>query len=999
MGKLSSAIVQRKLASLRDVEEALARQVLYGGDLATNLLEQAPGVSEEALTELLAETEGLASAPAGELPRAPLDAVRLVPGDIALRQGLYPLEHRDGVLVVAVSEPLKPEVEQDLGFALGVTLTQRIAPLVRIRQAISRDYGLPLDRRSLRVIAKLEGRPDPNPSVLPGPLSAAPDITSLPRPPSMPPIGLPKPMDMSPLYGPSPGPAAPVAHPAPPSVHEAETAEAPPVAPIREEQTAPWPVAAPAPAKEAAPPESPRPGAPVAAREAAAGATGPAPVPSAPEPERAEGSVPAPPASQPSPPSRSLSGQFTLGMLAPREKRAGRRRGRHRGPYTAATAEQDLFAADTRDEVLTAFFDFASQYFEYSALFAVHGDLAEGRDAYGPGADRAEVMGIGVPLDMPGALANARSEARFVLVALGKDGLDAELAKDLKRRPGKKVLLLPVLVRERCVLILYGDDGDEDVELSEIGDVIAFATLVATALENVILRKKTAVRQSLGVPAASLRPPVQRRAPLPSREERAEALAEALKSTVRPVTQSSPPAAPDATDSERPAPPRQAPPPPPKRTTSERRTTTNPAVPAARALGSLQPGPPPSSQDPARRSITPSHGTPVQASTPPPEGPGPVFALTRKAPASVAPEVPSEDGWDVQDARPASARKPPPLPDDHPDISIGVAEADVDWGEALRTGPEPQVVVAKQLPPKRYSSAELRLPKVILNIDDDLEGLVGRLLEGDESVIDRLKALGSRAASVLVSRFPGPTKPDSDRLDGSRLASQRGPVLRALARIGQAAVPFLAVRSNDEKPEIRAWATRLLGEIPTIDAAHAVARRVSDSNADVRRSALDAGKLLQADDESRTALRDRVCSMIEDTSLPIESRIAAVEALAHFRDPQSVPRLVRLVTKNDEVGQSVQWALGIIARQTFGRDAAAWEAWWQKNSGRHRIEWLIDALMHDDIEVRRGAGEELKALTKEYFGYYDDLSKGERQKAQKRYREWWEATGRARFSR
>jgi hypothetical protein len=59
--------------------------------------------------------------------------------------------------------------------------------------------------------------------------------------------------------------------------------------------------------------------------------------------------------------------------------------------------------------------------------------------------------------------------------------------------------------------------------------------------------------------------------------------------------------------------------------------------------------------------------------------------------------------------------------------------------------------------------------------------------------------------------------------------------------------------------------------------------------------------------------------------------------------------------------------------------------------------WLIDALMHDDPEIRRAAGEELKALTKEYFGYYDDLSKGERQKAQRRYRDWWEATGKARF--
>src|SRR6266480_748971 len=99
MAKLSSAIVQRKLATLRDVEEALARQVLYGGDLATNLLEQAPRMDERALVALLSETEQLPPAPAGPLPRALPDVLRLVPGDVALRHGLYPLEQSGAGLV------------------------------------------------------------------------------------------------------------------------------------------------------------------------------------------------------------------------------------------------------------------------------------------------------------------------------------------------------------------------------------------------------------------------------------------------------------------------------------------------------------------------------------------------------------------------------------------------------------------------------------------------------------------------------------------------------------------------------------------------------------------------------------------------------------------------------------------------------------------------------------------------------------------------------------
>ena len=53
--------------------------------------------------------------------------------------------------------------------------------------------------------------------------------------------------------------------------------------------------------------------------------------------------------------------------------------------------------------------------------------------------------------------------------------------------------------------------------------------------------------------------------------------------------------------------------------------------------------------------------------------------------------------------------------------------------------------------------------------------------------------------------------------------------------------------------------------------------------------------------------------------------------------------------------------------------------------------------MHEQPSIRNAAGEELKFLTKEYFGYYDDLPRRERDKAQARYREWWEKTGRAKF--
>lgn len=1020
MAKLSSAIVQRKLATLRDVEEALARQVLYGGDLATNLLEQAPGMDERALTALLAETQALPPAPAGQLPRSSADALALLPGDLALRHGVYPLEKAGGKLVVAVSEPMKPDVEQDLAFSLGLAIVQRVAPLVRVKEAICRDYGLPLDRRSHRVLAKLEGRPDPSPSLTPAPLTGMPEIGSLPRPPSIPPLGLLAPTDMTPLY---PGTAElgkiPALRPLPQVTirdPEPETPTAMRVGvSIHERLTSP------------APPEAALAPLPTLRAEASALAVPPlrvaqdAPPPQIATERRPRRSSP-PPASTPPPSRRSGASaraavpRADLGAWSAENKQAERRpRTRHRGPYTAAAAEEDLLNADSRDTVLTALFDFACQYFEYSALFAVHGDLAEGRSANGPGADHAKITGIGVPLDMPGALATARKEGHFCIQALAKDGLDAQLARDLERTHGNRVLLLPILVRGRCVLIFYGDDGDDDVDLSLIGDVLAFAPLVASALENVIRKKKASLRQGAGLPpSASMGPSPRTRVVLPTREERREALAAALETTLRrassrpPSRSSRPPPVPARTRSAPPSRPGSARPhadTPRSETGAEPATpehvapraaendddvpdrpSTNPAIPSARAASVGPPEP-----DEEGRALTPAQGTPVLRSVPAP--------AARQTPSDEAPSTTTEE----DEAEPESIDEYAEPVDDSPEISVGAAE--VEWSPELEGHsaarppalPDSQIVVPAKRPHKAHSSEELRLPSIIVNIDQDIETLVRRLLEGDDKVIDRLAALGASAASYLVSRFPGPIR-EADRLSAPEPASLRGPVLRALARIGLPAAPFLAVRSNDRDPSVRAWATALLGEIPSVESATAVSRRVADGAAEVRRAALEAGRLLQTNDDARTALRDKVLSIAESTS-PLESRVAAIEALAHFRDGRATPRLVRLLANNDEVGQSAEWALGVLTRQAFGRDSAQWDAWWKEKGGQHRIEWLIDSLNHDDAEIRRAAGEELKGLTKEYFGYYDDLPKGERAKSQRRYRDWWEATGKTKFPR
>jgi hypothetical protein len=1008
MPLLSSSIIQHHLATVQQVEEALARQSAYGGDLLTNLLEIAP-LSEERVARALADAFGLEAASTGELPRPPEQVRRLVPADVAERFACHPLEEHGGTLVLAVSEPLPAEVESDLGFALGVNIAQRVASFVRVRQAVARDYGLALDPRIERALAKLEGRAEPGQSLAPG---AEPFLSE--RPATIAPVPHATALHAEP-------PPAEASHAESPTA-EAKTAEishpeAPPEAPAAEPPHADAPPAAP-PAEPPPPPEAPQEEAP-----------------------KVESPVP-PPVSEGPPAARQLGSLKALVRAARPEPPRDRRR----GPYTAAAAERDLLAATTRDDVLSAFFDFALQYFEYAALFAVHADLAEGRDAHGPGASRAKVQSIGVPLDLPGVLASAREAQSHELVRLSSEGLDGGLAKDLERKPGRLVLLLPIQVRGRTLLILYGDHGDRDLDLYAIGDVISFAPHVASALERLIVQRKRGRGEQRAL--ASLAPPPRPRVSLPSQEERAQALVSVLsrkqkrRASDRPSSDpppfSEPP--PERADAKPPAPAA-----PPESTAAEEPPAGEPEPEAAflsepppveraddaptRTARGSRPLAPALVSDTQResappRSIAEALARPVIAvgkdSDRPTDPPPPAGYVPGKRVASLPPSV-VDAGWEDLAAgrapygqresgtHPGVGRDiaPPALAprEDSPEVSIESGPVDDELAaldEAHTEEPARSRAAshsARPLP-HRTTAHDQALPSVIVDRTADCQHLVDRLLGGDPEASEQLIAAGATGISALVAAFPGPIDmPPSRRASsGPPRASECGPILKVLARTGTAAVPFLVVRTHDADPNVRSYATRLLGELPTSDGARAIARRFFDGDLEVRRAALAAARLLTSSPDTAAALVAELGLTAEDRMKPTGVRLTAMEVLAELRHPQAVPYLVLVLEDNPvDVVQAARRSLVILARTDLGTSSVAWSEWWRENSSRHRIEWLIDALTHESRDIRRAAGEELKALTREYFGYYDDLPPADRRQAQAQYREWWESRGKARF--
>jgi hypothetical protein len=961
---LSSLIVQREVASMRQVEEALARQVIYGGDLVTNLLEVAR-VDEVVLAGLLAESMRLTPAPAGELPRASDEVRSLVPREIALQRTIVPLEvQADGKLILAVAEPLPADLAEQLRFALGMSLEQRAAPAVRVHQALARAYGVPLDRRMMRLIARLGGD-TPDAGSTPPPLGFAPAVPEPPRPPSAPPARE------------RTGSSATVVGRLVPKVpgHRITNAGFP-AAPA---QAAPAPASAPSASQPAAAVALPsmtetQPGPGVLAV-----APAPAQAPPAPPTQASVGSQvlaepsPAPPQTAP-----SLPGEVRSGLLHRAASMVPRPVRRRRGPITLDLAKREADEATDRDTLLDLFFDFSQQFFDYSALFLVHGDIAEGRDAFGGGASRERVLGIGVPLDMPSLLSSAREKRLSVVAKPPPDGLDAVLLMDLLRMRDSEMAIVPLVVRTRAVALLIGDCGDAGIDRESVPPIVSFSSMVGKAFERIIVRRKLdgfiAGSRDTGVGrvSSSMVPP----------------------KAASPAANASSKATPSVSTSEAPkGGPSPAAPVPfvPKRAGASRPPVNTSGM------------PPPAANVAAVRKIS---GPPIPREEP--DTPGVVHAVVRTSPP--APKATLRE--------PAPSRSSPEL--EIVEMEVTEVEAsepeEADAARALfeELGWEPReptpdarmpqssaVAVAPHRPPAPVAPTE-ELPSVIVeDLDADLVAMVDRLAAGevDENSEGELLRQGERAMRAIMSRFPGPVSFSRARLaamSNPPRASDCGPILRLVARERRVALPFVLERLSASDVEVRGWAAHLVCELPYVEAVPRLVSCLRDADAGVTAS---AGLALAAIAKTASEpVRDALLTLAHGPTRA--DRIAAVGAIARLRDASFVPELVRaLGDPDDAVVTAAHAALVQLTLQDLGTDARLWIRWWDQNSSKHRIEWLIDALGHDVTELRKSATEELRSLTKEYFGYAGDLPPRDRDRAQQRYRDWWEMEGRSRFRR
>jgi hypothetical protein len=951
MATLASLLARDAIVSLDTIEQALQRQVLEGGELDTALLELAQ-VPENVLAAYRAASFDLPAVARADLASVDPRLRARVPVDVARDHRVVPLRVSGDTLVLASAWPLSAADTHELERRLGATIALRIATELRLHDALARHYAVELGSRMRLLIERLE-RLDPG-----------------------------VPCDVQPLAGPSgpPLPAHSTAIPPAPSANDAQPASRSSFPPERGAGTSEVP--------------------PAVVRVVPVvrlGSNWPAPRPGGDQGQPFE--------TRPTRPSR-LSNAPATNVSRPLRRISGA----PRGPLTRQHAIEMLGQAGDRDRVLDVFFSFARQYFECTVLFSLRDERLLGLDASGL-PSLVELLAVEVPIARAGAVHDVVSTRSARVVRLDPNAPAGALAAAIDRGGAQPCALIPVVIRQRVVSLLYGDRSGEPIAMAELSDLLGTLPAVSAAFERIIQeRKREALKGRRG--SSSLPPTADGDPATPAGTFRRPSAGSQLTASGLPEQNASAADAPS---------PRQA-------------------ARAAAALG----------DDIVER---PTVQLPVEqisaglrrASERPP-APGasvdvPVFQPRRRKEQDITrPERPSKlpgaraQGSGQRSVDPPSPRtlsQPPPgtgsyavydSPDDvvdgqgargaRPPERAAVRPAPAGASRSVRADPRREdggataaevvsissAVRESLLPPRAVDAAPSEA--IVFDLRGEAERLVEELCRSgpdeERPQVAALLRLGEVALTVLEKRFPGPLWFDRHK-PRTRLPAGRdiSAIARALFEFGEGALPHIAALLAAPQNDVRLCAAMLAADRVGPELLWPMYQRLFDPDGQVRLTAIESLPLFRnvaGFGEVLKSLRQKAAAETEG----IPNRLAATEAISVLRDPDSIELLADLSAHpSRQLSVPAHRALIAITAQDFGSVPRKWKAWNDKNRRRHRVEWLIDGLMHGEERVRATAGVELQKLTQVYYGFVASAAKRDRERAQKRYKDWWESHGRA----
>ena len=160
-------------------------------------------------------------------------------------------------------------------------------------------------------------------------------------------------------------------------------------------------------------------------------------------------------------------------------------------PLSIDDARAAIEGADDRDGIFESLCRGTRARLPFAAILTVHGDVAAGKLALaGTWLDRNALAGVAVPLDKPSPFRAAAVGRAPYLGRLGEDELGTTTLAQLARKPPLPALLMPIVLRERAVALLYADNDGGELDADVIADLSTLVAASARSFQRLILRAK-----------------------------------------------------------------------------------------------------------------------------------------------------------------------------------------------------------------------------------------------------------------------------------------------------------------------------------------------------------------------------------------------------------------------------------------------------------------------------------------------------------------------------
>lgn len=151
---LLDMLLNAKMVSPAQIDDALQNRVFFGGKIGTSLVELG-FLREEDLAQFLGRKLMVPYISPEALLHIPAETIALIPREMALKYHVIPLEMKQKRLSLVMSDPADLAAVDEISFITGFVIKPVIAPEFRLLQALNLYYGMHISTRFQRIIDRL----------------------------------------------------------------------------------------------------------------------------------------------------------------------------------------------------------------------------------------------------------------------------------------------------------------------------------------------------------------------------------------------------------------------------------------------------------------------------------------------------------------------------------------------------------------------------------------------------------------------------------------------------------------------------------------------------------------------------------------------------------------------------------------------------------------------------------------------------------------------------